>query len=404
MANKPPRITKYVPDNGKGIGAFNPVPKLTNLFTDAIRNHGNLGSSIQAFFNQQNGPKYGAGDYVMGVPARPQPANALSQNTVVRGRGAGNGNSGTPALDPIALQAPPPKTLLDYINEANGLGLGGGGGTNYDALSGQLRTNGAQGDAKLQAMYDQLSRSVAAEAPAIRQNYAGTGASITQNATDANNMVQQSYNSTRDAQTKQLAALGIGDAAGVLASNGGLAARDQSMASSSIAQKQQAALDSNAAHSASAVQYNTGVGNAAQLAGTEARSALQRQLSTKLAELESAKASAKTSGARNAFNSALQLMQMDPNNPANLAKNQQTAIANELGNQKTASEIAQNQARAQSMANRGSRKTIDEAINGTSGGYKALHDAFIAGKGEDDSQGKNFATFVATMKAVNGIK
>lgn len=398
MAEKPPKPTSYAKNTAKGISSWFDTSNTRNFLTDMGRNTGNLAGSIGNFLASRDAPKFGAGDRLFGTPTpAPRPAS--------KGFSSGGSFGSDPTPPPAEQQGPvgSQKVFLDYLNEAKGLGLGGDNSANFDALSGQLRVNGSQGDAKLQAMYDQLQRSIAAEAPAIQQNFAGTGASIAKNAADANSMVQQSYGATRDAQTKQLAALGIGDAAGVLASNGGLAARDQSMASSSIAQNQQAALDSNAAHSASAVQYNTGVGNAAQLAGTEARSALQRQLSTKLAELESAKASSKTDGASKAFSAAVQLMQMDPTSAANIAKGQQGAISNELGNQKTASEIAYNQARAGAAAG-GSKQTIQEAIAGTGGGYKSLHDAFIKGGGTDDSAGKNFATFVATMKSVNGIK
>lgn len=397
MAVKPkaPKPTKYDKGTGSGIariGSDNGA-NISNFAKDFSRNTLNAGGAILNFLSSKNQPKYGLGDRQVGLAPDTAKAAAAAKQA-----------SDYPKVLP-AIPGPEqierdggPKTLADYMNEARAMGIGGGDGTNYDALINQIRANGASGDAKLQAMYQQLAASNAADSTGIAANFDSTGSKIATASDAAAKDTAQAYDQTKAAQTQQLADLGISQASGVLQSNGAQADRDRNIALANQATNKAADLNQNTAHAANAQQYNTGVVESNRSAGTEARSSLQQALASKLAELESAKASSTTGNASAVLSAAQQLMGLDPSNPANQAAAQQSQTKADLANQLTASQIAVNQAKAN-----GSQKTLTDALKGSTGGYATLHQAFIKAGGQDDGSGQNFSTFVKTLKTINGI-
>jgi hypothetical protein len=394
MANrtpKPPKPTVYAKNTGKGISSLIDSSEGRNFLTDAARTGANFGSSALSFLGSQDQPKYGLGDQLFGMAPR------LGAGTGV-GRSSGGSFGGkVPApADPTAPAeaAPIAKTLADYMAQAKSMGLGGGDGTNYDGLINQIKANGQSGDAKLAAMYNALANSNAGEATGIKTNFDTTGSKIAAASDAASKDTAQAYDSTRAAQTQQLNDLGIQGAASVLAANGSQSARDQNIALSNIASGKATNLNQNTAHGANAQQYNTGVVESNRAAGVQARSGLQQQLATKLAELEQAKAQAQTGGAAQAFSAALQLQSQDPTNPLNIAKYQQLATTNDLNNQKTASQIALNQFKASG----GSAKTLQSALNLGAGSkqYQQIV-KLAANNGINTSDQKAMGSFITNL-------
>lgn len=392
---KPPKPTVYAKNNKKGLSSLFDSSNTQNFITDFQRGNKNLGSSIEAWLQSRDAPKYGAGDYQYGINPGSQPATKKAPQAPYK----------APASSPVPTDtvttpdAPLPKTLADYIAQARGMGLGGGDGTNYDALSGQLRANGAAGDAKLAAMYDALARSTAGDSAGIQTNFDNAGSKMAAASATANKDTAQAYNSTRDAQTAQFNALGIGDSAGVLAANGGQAARDQNIAQANIAQNGAANQNQNTGHAANAQQYNTGVLQSNRSQGAEARSRLQQQLSTKLAELESAKATAGSNGAQQAFSAALQLMQMDPQNPSNMLSAQNAAQDRQLSVDSQAAKIQKTLAETTKL---GSAKTLQQTLAGSTGAYQKVV-KLAAANGINTGDTKAMSSFIQSLVAAGKL-
>jgi hypothetical protein len=136
-------------------------------------------------------------------------------------------------------------------------------------------------------MYSQLQNSYNEDAPKLQGYYDTSAAEQKKAADQAATTTQQGYDNARAKQTQQFQQLGIPEAAGVLAANGGQAARDQSIANSEIARN--AAIDASQTSSkkASSLTYNTKVAQAAGAEGASQRATLQQSLANKLAEIES---------------------------------------------------------------------------------------------------------------------
>lgn len=390
---KQPGVSKYFKTARNNVV----LPSIGNFFIDTIRNSMNRGGDVA--------------DYLVGKPAR----NGFGIGDVLVGRAPAQPR---PKAKPPVVQAPPPpipgpeqidrsniqkpETISDilarYMAMANGLGLGGNGsGTDYSALTNQLRSNAAQGDARLAAMYNQLQNSFKADAPGIAQNFDSAGNAIGQNAAAATAGVNSAYQAARDAQTKQLAALGIGDAAAVLASNGGLAARDQAAAASNIQQNQAANANQNTQQKTSALNYNTGIANAAQLEGATQRATLQQQLANKLAELQTQQGADRAAGKTSVFNAALQLMQMDPNNPSNIAAGQSAQAKTDLQNQMLAAQLL-----GQQLKNQNFQATTGQSPD-AGANFQQLQKMFVAAGGDPADQ-DTFGKFVQQMVNAGKVK
>lgn len=173
------------------------------------------------------------------------------------------------------------KTLKDYLLEAEGMM---GNGPDFEAIRRRYLENTQQSDAKLQAMFNQLNGSYAANAAPIQASYDTAGAAINQAGAQGVANVNAGYDASRAAQTEQLAALDIQDAAAVLAQDGEMAA-DQGMSAGGISRDAANYAGLNATNAQSAQQFNTGLQGAAALGGAESRALLQRSLADNLAGL-----------------------------------------------------------------------------------------------------------------------
>lgn len=201
-----------------------------------------------------------------------------------------------------------PMEFSDYLALAQQyLDQSGSGAPDYSAIEQALQQHALESDAKLAAMYKQLHGSIDSDAPTIAGQYDQAAASINQNADQASGNVNGAYQASRDDQTRQLEALGIQDAARVLASNGGNAAADQAHAVGNIEQNRQVGADQTALNKGSALDYNTNIGNASSLAGSEARGSIQGQLMDALAQIALKKSEAQGQSGQSAISLAMQL-------------------------------------------------------------------------------------------------
>lgn len=205
-------------------------------------------------------------------------------------------------------KAEPELTFADYLTMAQEMmNQSGATGPDYSAVEEALRRNALQSDAKLEAMYRQLHGSIDADAPTIAGAYDQAADAINQNADQASAGTAAGYQAARDAQTDQFRALGIQDAASVLAAQGGNAVADQAHAVGNIEQGRTVGTNQAALNKGSALDYNTNIGNAAILGGTEARGTIQSQLMNALAELAMRKSESQSQSGSSALDLALQL-------------------------------------------------------------------------------------------------
>lgn len=178
-----------------------------------------------------------------------------------------------------------PLSLAEALARAMAM-LPGGGGVNFDPQRQALRERAADSDARLEAMYRQLQGSYAADAPGIAASYdqatAGVNTATDQGVTNINN----AYDKARADQTAQLAALGIGDAAAVIAGAGQDAGVDQAAAVSNLEQNRGANVNELASNKQSAATFNTRIGQAAGLEGNLQRAVNQSRLQQLLADID----------------------------------------------------------------------------------------------------------------------
>jgi hypothetical protein len=245
----------------------------------------------------------------------------------------GHAQSGL-AKNPSASADP---SLLDYLSQA--LGITGSmndstGGTDYTGLESVLRQNASDADSRIGAMYRQLQGSYVNDAAPIAAGYDQAHQALAGNADQATQQVNAGYGAARDAQTKMLQNLGIGDAALVQANQGNPGGADQARALSGIAQNSLANLNANDANKQSAASYNTKIGGAAGLEGNLQRASVQQNLQKALAQLEAQKSQSASTAKSNNFSQALGLaeaLSSDQQNRQHYTDAQQAAAAKAAG-------------------------------------------------------------------------
>lgn len=286
--------TKKLGANGNIFGAAG------DTLNDAARNLFNFGGSVaDAFTGGTPAKNSGFGDYMFGAAAKGSPKPSAP---------AGKGSTSA------SKKAAAPLSLLDYLNAASQLlGSGAAGpqvqaqtvqAPDFSGLATQATSQAGQIGAQLQAMYNSLGSNIQSQAPDIGQTFDNATQAVTNNQQAATGDVNNAYQQARDAQTAQLQALGIGDAAGVLASQGGNAANDQAAAVGNIAQGGASSANQIAQNKGSALNYNTNIGNAALQQGTDKQSAVQMALQQQLAQIAQQQQSADSAAA--AQNATLQ--------------------------------------------------------------------------------------------------
>lgn len=263
-----------------------------------------------------------AGDFIASRPATTKGGSQIfgPDKAPSKGRRGSGGTFGAPTPQERLQQqeqgAAQQLGLLDFLQQALDLGAGGaggGGGVDYNPLREAARGRYSQGNARLEAMYRQLADSIAGQAGTIGSNYDSAGQGYNQNAQQAQSTINDAYQASRDAQSRQFQQLGIQDAAAVLAAQGGNAAADQANAVSGIEQNRAAVTNQNEAAKQAALAQNASHVSAAGLAGAEQRGRLQAELNQLLGEYDVAEqtqnAQLAARGGRDIGN-ALQVAQM----------------------------------------------------------------------------------------------
>jgi len=221
------------------------------------------------------------------------------------------------AADP---QADPTKDFAAYLAQASGML---GGGSDWAGMENTLRSRGAENDAKLQAMYSALQNAIRADAPAIGGIFDSANDEVNKSAQQAVSGIQSGYQQARDAQTAQLAALGIGDAAATLAADGGFAAQAQGDNTHTAEVNRQVSGDALTKRKATALNSNTSRAESAAMGGVESRDALQRSLTDALTQMQMARAQEESQRRQTIFQIASQLQGADQQGQAVDAKQQQ---------------------------------------------------------------------------------
>jgi hypothetical protein len=253
---KKPKKTQY----GQGIS------EIGNFYKDLLRGIGNFEGSVGNWFASREQPKYGIGDYVIGLGPAAKKKKTTAPKT-------------TDTLAPAPVDEPAP-TLADFLRQASSYNTNTG--PDFTALQNQLRGQASDSDARIAAMYNQLRGSIDADAPGIQQNYQGAVNAIGQQSNQASDSINAAYQAARNNRMAELQALGIQDAA----ARPDLSGQDQARAVSNIAQNQAINQNQLSQNEASALTHNTNIGNAAGLEGNLQRANIQRQLTSRLADLQ----------------------------------------------------------------------------------------------------------------------
>lgn len=221
--------------------------------------------------------------------------------------GQGRAMEGRGMVDAQRIEGP--RDFMSFLEEAKKY-LGGAIMPDFsearNAANERYRTN----DAKLQAIYDQLKSSILADEGGIKKNYADAGEAYDETADTAKANIKDAYDSARSAQAAELSALGIEEAAANnAAKQGGGAVADEGAAITGIEQNRAANQDRNTAHSASAVNYNTSIGQAAGVEGADRRANLAADLSRYLGELSMKEQQARAEAEARQQNAVMSLAQ-----------------------------------------------------------------------------------------------
>lgn len=197
---------------------------------------------------------------------------------------------------PQAPAAPTPQqqqSFADYLNAAAQM-LGPQaanapgdptGGVDFAGLQAQTTQAANDNSSKLRALYDALGQNYMADAPAIQQNFDSGINSVNAANQGASQNVNNAYDQARAAQTAQLQALGIGDAAGVIAGKGESSTADQAAAISNLAQSANAVNNQLATNKTAALDYNTKIAQAAPQEGVDKSALIQQKLQQDLATI-----------------------------------------------------------------------------------------------------------------------
>lgn len=368
-------LTGSVSDFGRGL--YNGISDITDFLSSRAPGTTRIGSDS------------------FGPDAGESPYSSSSSSSLANPSSAGNNsNYGTGAGGALiggGVKRPSPMLGPDYVALANAMGLGAT--TDYSALKNQLQANATSSDAQIGAMYDALRASIEADAAGIGQSYDTTQQALQQIAADSTAQTNAAYQAARDAQTQQFQQLGIQDAAGVLAAAGNAAGADQAHALGNIAQTGAANQSQNAQHRASALNYNTNIGNAAGFEGTVQRAAIQKQLANKLAELQVAQSQEEAQGAKSAFDAASQMAQ----NPALWDPNYQGNPMDSLQAQLLAGQVTAQDLKNQALA----ANSLPLSANLTQ--YQTLFQTVGPNFGLDPANKDDFVEFIKLMKEMQAL-
>lgn len=270
-------------------GALDQIPGV-GLYTDAHRQVLNFLGDLTRSDSPQDRIGTGFGDQVMGVRPGYYGAKASS------GRGGNPGDQLMGVADAVGRlgglsqrgpKAPPSMSFLDALRMAAGMVPGANmiARVNYDPQREAARSQAAENDARLGAMYKQLSDSIAADAPAIQAAYQTAIDNTNAGGAAAQQSVQAANDAAGQRNQQVLANLGIGDAAQQIIAQGRDANTATANQQADMAASQAANAQNLQAAQTSAVQQNRSIGEASTLEGNLQRAQNAARLQSLLAQI-----------------------------------------------------------------------------------------------------------------------
>lgn len=201
----------------------------------------------------------------------------------------------------------PMPNFMDLLQKALGFVKSQQSGVNYGALRSDLSNRASEGDSKIAEMYRQLQAAYQAEGPGIQKTFADSGQKMSESVDEGISNTTSGFEAARDAQSQQLAGLGIEEAA----TSGGMdeAAREQALAKSRLEELRAINAGQNQTNAQTAGTFNTELGQAAGLGSSFRRGQLASQLQQKLAELSVQEQRDKADLSQNALAMAMGLAQ-----------------------------------------------------------------------------------------------
>lgn len=246
----------------------------------------------------------GFGDQIFGV----QPDYYVRKNAESAGRRVGNfmgsGILGLLSSRPQDQGPQLPETQLPMdLQSALAMAqeiLGGPNTVSYDPLRQSARSQAADYDARVEAMYNQLANSIRADAPTIRANYQQSIDASEGRAADTQQAIQSSSDAAAAKNLETLQALGLGEAAGNIVAQGQDLNTATSRAVADSAARQQIVGDQLGQRQQTSLDYNTNIAGVAGLEGAEQRNRIQHELARLLAQYDVAEQQA-NQNARQSF-------------------------------------------------------------------------------------------------------
>lgn len=252
-----------------------------NFFTDVGRNLGN-------FFGPVLGPGTahglgtGFGDFLIGSDPNNQPrarVNGLSRSRTFRDpepeTGSGLDSTNLPSFLSSLMEA------LGYVDSSYEAPT-----ISYDPLRNEARGRAGEYDARLNAMYNQLSNSIRDDGEGIQENYQGAIDSNAQRALDTQANIQSASDVADSRNAEVLAALGLGEAQGNIIDEGRDLNTQTAANVADAAARGQISGDALTQNQQSAGAHNANLVGAAGLEGNLQRSRVQSELAQLLAQYD----------------------------------------------------------------------------------------------------------------------
>lgn len=205
-----------------------------------------------------------------------------------------------PQMDETAL----PSFLANLMES---LGMVGGSDVNYDPLRQDAQSRGAEYDARLSAMYNQLQNSMRQDGTAIQGNYQEAVDQNAQRTTEAAQSVQGASDAAAERNLQQLQALGIGEAAGNIVAQGQDLNSDTARAVQDTQARGQLSGNNLVENQQSAGAHNANLVGAAGLEGNLQRARVQSELSSLLAQYDMEEQQARQQAQQSSLSQAMGL-------------------------------------------------------------------------------------------------
>lgn len=227
---------------------------------------------------------YRAGDFAFGLP----------KDMYRKGPGVGSSGGGGSFGPPVRRQEPAPlpklgntdlPSFMSFLQQAMEQ-VGGVGRVSYDPLRQDARSRGAEYDARLNAMYNQLANSIRDDGQTVQQSYQGAIDDTAARSAATQQQIQGASNVADDRNQQVLANLGIEQAEANAIAQGRDLNTQTARAVADAAARGQIATDRLTTGQQAAAEHNTNLAGAAGLEGNLQRARVQSELASLLAQYD----------------------------------------------------------------------------------------------------------------------